>query len=150
VKRPVLLACVWVGLAAFAAGCGGGGGTESSSGEFVAEANAACARADQRVAALPLPKGEAELLPYLEKTEAIVEGLQHEIAALGGSGGAVKAYLAALEESATVLNQMSNAARSANGGAVSELGNQLAELHLARLATAAGLATCAKAPQVQP
>ena len=151
-KRLALLALACLALAASAAGCGGGGGTDSSSGggEFAAEANAACARANQKVAALPLPQDEERLLPYLDETEAVVEALQREIAALGGSGGAAKAYLAGLQKSVTVLNEMSNAARSRNIGAVSEFANQLAELRLAVLAEAAGLATCAKAPPVQP
>jgi hypothetical protein len=151
-KRLALFAVAWLALAALAAGCGGGGGTtdSSSSGDFVAEANAACSVANQKVAALPVPEGEAELLPYVEKTEAIVEGLGREVAALDGSGGAVKAYLAGLEESAQVLNEMSNAARSGNPGAVGELADQLAEIRLARLAEAAGLDACAKAPAVQP
>ena len=151
-KRLALLACTCLALAALAAGCGGGGGTGSSSGGggFAAEANTACTRANQKVAALPLPEGESQLLPYVEKYEAIVEGLGREVAALGGSGSAVEAYVAALEESATVLNQMSNAARSQNPGAVGELANQLAEIRLARLAEAAGLDACAKAPEVQP
>jgi hypothetical protein len=149
-KRLVLLAFACLPLAVLAVGCGGGGGTESSGGGFAAAANAACSRANQKVAALAPPQSEAQLLSYLEETEGIVEGLQREIAALDGTGGAVEAYLAALEESATVLNEMSNSARSRNLGAVGELADQLAQLRLARLAEAAGLATCAKAPAVQP
>ncbi|MBS1878644.1 MAG: hypothetical protein JST31_03950 [Actinobacteria bacterium] len=149
-KRLALFACFCLALAALAAGCGGSGGSSSGGGEFSAEANAACTTANARVAALPRPEGEAQLLPYVEKTEAIVVGLEREVTALGGSGDAIKAYLAGLEESAQVLNKMSNAARSHNLGAVGELASQLAEIGLARLASAAGLGACAKAPAVQP
>lgn len=154
-KRLALFAVALLALAALATGCGGGGGTESGGGasgggDFAAEANAACGRANQKVAALASPQGEAQLLPYLEETEAIVAGLHGDIAALGDSGPGAKPYLAALEEAVTVLNEMSNAARSRNLAAVVEFANDLAALRLARLAADAGLTTCAEAPRVQP
>lgn len=149
-KRLALFAATCLVLAAAVAGCGGGGTDSSGGGEFEAEANAACTKANQRVAALPVPEGKSQLLPYVEDNESIVEALGHEIGGFGGSGEAVEGYLAGLEESAQVLNEMSNAARSENPGAVGELANQLAEIHLAQLAKAAGLDDCAKAPAVQP
>jgi hypothetical protein len=151
-KRLALFATTCLALAAIAAGCGGGGGTDSSGGgaNLTAEANAACTKANRKVAALPLPESESQLLPYVEENESIVDGLRREIAAFGGSGGGLAGYLAGLEESTTVLNEMSNAARSENPGAVGELANRLAKIRLARLAEAAGLDDCAKAPAVQP
>jgi hypothetical protein len=149
-KRLAVLTLACLALATVAVGCGGGDGTESNGDDFATEANAACARANQEVAALATPQAEAQLLPYLEETEVIVAGLHGEVAALGGAGAGAQPYIAALEESATVLNEMSNAARSRNLGAVGEFANQLAALRLARLAEDAGLATCAEAPAVQP
>jgi hypothetical protein len=149
-KRLALFGCAGLALAALATGCGGGGGSSASDGEFAAEAEAVCARANQQVGALEVPEAEAELLSYVEKYGSIVEGLGRQIAELGGSGAAAGAYEAGLEESTKVLNEMSNAARSENPGALGELANQLAEIRLARLAEAAGLEGCAKAPPEAP
>ena len=136
-------------LLALAAGCGGGGGSSTASGsggaEVSAEADAACAEANRKIAALQTPEDDAAVLDYLERTEAVVEGLQLEVAGLGGSAG-VREYSKALTSSVTVLNEMANAARSGNPDAVRELSNELVDLQVGKLAQAAGLQTCAEAP----
>ncbi len=137
-------------LLAVAAGCGGGGddsttGSGSGSGGDAAAADAACAKANQRVAALRTPENEVAVLEYLEATEAAVEELQKEVAALDGSSG-LREYANALETSVGLLNEMSNAARSRNPDAVRELSKGLVRLHVGKLAEAAGLKACAEAP----
>jgi plasmid stabilization system protein ParE len=137
-----------IALLAFAAGCGGGGGStsgSSGSGDVAGEANAACASANQRIASLGTPEGTAAVQRYLEETEATVQKLQGEIAALDGSAAA-KEYADALARSVTVLNEMANAARSENPDAVRELSGKLVGLHVGKLAEAAGFQTCAEAP----
>jgi hypothetical protein len=136
-----------------AAGCGGGGSSSSSSGDagssgdssFVSGAEAACAGANKKIAALGTPQ-QQEVLEYMETTETVVEGLDEEVRALGGSGAAEAAYTEALGKAVIVLNQMSNAARNENYDAVRELSDGLVQLHLGELAEAADLKTCAEVP----
>jgi hypothetical protein len=139
------------------AGCGGGGGssTASNSGgstavsstgdETSAAANDACAEANKKIAALQTPSNSAAVLEYLEQTEAAVEQLQVEVAALNGSASLTE-YSQALATSVGVLNEMANAARSQNPDAVREFSKELEELHVGELAEAAGLDTCAETP----
>jgi hypothetical protein len=135
-----------VALLALAVGCGGGGSSASTSGgDASAEADAACAAANRKIAVLRAPDGDAGVLEYLEQTEAAVERLQLEVAGLDGSSG-VREYSEALASSVGVLNEMANAARSRNPDAVRELSQRLVELHVGRVAAAAGLTTCAQAP----
>jgi hypothetical protein len=134
-------------------GCGGGSSSSSSGdsggsgggGSFVSGAEAACTRANKQIAALGTPQQE-QVLEYMEKTETVVEGLDEEVRALGGSGAAEAAYTEALGKSVIVLNQMANAARSENFDAVRELSAGLIELHLGELAEAAELKACAEVP----
>lgn len=135
-------------------GCGGGsssssssdaGGSGSDGGSFVSGAQAACADANKQIAALGTPQQE-QVLEYMEKTETVVEGLDEEVRALGGSGAAEAAYTEALGKSVIVLNQMANAARNENYDAVRELSDGLVELHLGELAEAAELKACAEVP----
>jgi hypothetical protein len=134
------------------AGCGGGSSSSSSGdaggsggGSFVSGAEAACSTANKQIAALGTPQQE-QVLEYMEKTETVVEGLDEEVRALGGSGSAEAAYTEALGKSVIVLNQMTNAARSENFDAVRELSAGLIELHLGELAEAAELKACAEVP----
>lgn len=135
------------------AGCGGGSSSSSSSdaggsgggSSFVSGAEAACTNANKQIAALGTPQQE-QVLEYMEKTESVVEGLDEEVRALGGSGAAEAAYTEALGKSVIVLNQMTNAARSENFDAVRELSAGLIELHLGELAEAAELKACAEVP----
>jgi hypothetical protein len=148
-----------IALLAVAAGCGGGGddsgssaagdGTNASaSGDGAsAAANEACAAANQEIAALAIPDHEQAVVEYLEQTEATVAQLHEEVAGLDGSSG-IAEYAGALATSVTVLNEMANAARSRNPDEVRELSKQLEELHLGKVAEAAGLETCAEAPAV--
>jgi len=150
----MVLACVLgaIGLLVVA-GCGGGGSSSSSTGEagggsgagFAGGADAACASANKQIAALGTPQQE-QVLEYMEKTEAVVEGLDDEVQALAGSGPTEVAYTEALGKAVIVLNQMTNAARSENFDAVRELSDGLVELHLGELAKAAELKTCAEVP----
>ena len=141
-----------LGLAGALAGglLGCGGGSDSSSpttaagGDFVAQANAACAEADQKVEALSPPEGVSALVAYLGKTEAVVVALRQEIEQLDPSGSTTKAYLGGLEKSGTILNEMVDAAQSQNPDAVGELSHELVGVKLGRLARQAGLTTCAK------
>lgn len=144
---PVL---VFLALAATAlpalAGCGGGSGsTSAAGGSFATDADAACARANQRIAALGTPR-QGEVLAYLERTEAVIERLHRQVAALGASGAAETAYTEALARALPVLNEMANAARSENFDAVRELSDELVKLRLGERAEAAGLETCAEVP----
>jgi ABC-type glycerol-3-phosphate transport system substrate-binding protein len=137
-----------IALLALAAGCGGGGGGDSSSTAAATAANEACAAANQKIASLSTPDNEAAVLEYLEQTEATVEQLQVEVAAVDGSSGIVE-YSDALSEAVTVLNEMANAARSRNPDGVRELSKQLEKLHVGKVAEAAGLETCSEAPGVE-
>lgn len=135
-------------------GCGGGGSSSSSSteagssgggGSFAGGAEAACSGANKQIAALGTPQQE-EVLEYMETTETVVEGLDEEVRALGGSGAAEAAYTEALGKAVIVLNSMTNAARNENYDAVRELSDGLVELRLGELAEAADLKTCAEVP----
>jgi hypothetical protein len=135
------------------AGCGGGGSSSSSTGEadsgsgeaFASGAEAACTSANKQIAALGTPQQD-QVLEYMEKTETVIEGLDEEVRALGGSGAAEAAYTEALGKAVIVLNQMANAARNENYDAVRELSNGLVEEHLGELAEAAELKSCAEVP----
>jgi hypothetical protein len=149
--RPIvsLLLLAVIGLGVLA-GCGGGGSPSSSGssgegGSFAAGVEAACTSANKQIAALGTPQ-QAEVLEYLESTEAVIEKLHREVQALGASGAAESAYTEALAESVTVIGEMSNAARNENFDAVRELSDQLIEFHLGELAEAAELKTCAEVP----
>jgi HPt (histidine-containing phosphotransfer) domain-containing protein len=144
-----------IALLALAAGCGGGGDTSSGSGDsgsggsdVAATADAACAKANQKIAALSIPDNEQAVVEYLEETEATVEELQDEVAGLDGPAG-IAEYAEALDSSLAVLNEMANAARSRNPDGVRELSKELEKLHLGKVAEAAGLETCAEAPRVE-
>jgi hypothetical protein len=145
-KFPAAIAAA-IALLAIAAGCGGGGDgdTGSGGGDVVAEANAACASANEKIAALGTPDNEVAVLRYLEATKAAVADLESEISALGGDSN-LKGYAQALAESVAILNEMANAARSRNPDGVRELSQGLVELHVGKLAEEAGLETCAEAP----
>jgi hypothetical protein len=130
------------------AGCGGGGSSSTSSGggdDFASGAEAACTSANKQIAGLGTPE-EATVLKYLEGTEAVIEKLHSEVAALGGSGSPEREYTNALAKAVTVINEMSNAARSENLDAVRELSNSLVDFHLGELAEAAELKACAEVP----
>ncbi|MGD9735631.1 MAG: hypothetical protein AB7V58_08500 [Solirubrobacterales bacterium] len=141
-----------IALLAIAAGCGGGGDTSAgaggSGGDVASDADSACARANAEIASLPIPGNEQAVVEYLEQTEATVERLQREVAGLDGSAELTR-FSAALASSVAVLNEMANAARSRNPDGVRELSQQLEQLHLGRVAEAAGLQTCAEAPKVE-
>jgi hypothetical protein len=136
------------------AGCGGGGSSSSSPGDansgggdnsFASGAEAACTTANGQISALGTPQQE-QVVEYMQRTETVVERLDHEVEALAGSGAAEAAYAEALGKAVTVLNQMTNAARSENFDAVRELSDGLVELDLGELAEAAGLKSCAEVP----
>jgi hypothetical protein len=127
------------------AGCGGGGSTSSGGGDFVSGAEAACTSANKQIAALGTPQ-QAQVTGYLEKTEAVIEKLHKEVAALDGSGAAETAYTEGLAKAIPVLTSMTNAARSENFDAVRELSSGLVEIHLGELAEEAKLKTCAEVP----
>jgi hypothetical protein len=159
-KHLTAAAAVAIALLLFAAGCGGGGGTSSTSsmstdgtsasasGDSASgDANEACAKANEKIAALGQPDNDKAVLEYLEETEQTVDQLPGEVAALNDSG--VAAYVEALSKSVNVLNEMSNAARSGNPDGVRELSKELESLHLGKVAQAAGLDTCAEAPGVE-
>jgi len=144
-----------VGVIALA-GCGGGGSSSSGSsstsssasagGDFASAANAACATANKQIAGLGTPS-QAEVLQYMETTETVIEKLDSEVRALGGSGSAEKAYTEALGKSVITLNHMTNAARNENFDAVREISDELIELHLGELAENAELTVCAEVPE---
>jgi hypothetical protein len=135
------------------AGCGGGSSSSGSSstsgsssgGDFASAADAACTTANKQIAALGTPQ-QAEVLQYMETTESVVEKLDSEVQALGGTGAAEKAYTEALGKSVITLNQMTNAARNENFDAVREISDELIELHLGELAKNAKLTVCAEIP----
>ena len=130
------------------AGCGGGGSTSGSSGgggDFVAGAEAACTKANKQIEALGTPQQE-EVTAYLEETEAVIETLHKEVAALGASGSAEVAYTEGLATAIPILTKMGNAARNENFDAVRELSAGLVEIHLGELAEAAKLKSCAEVP----
>lgn len=135
------------------AGCGGGGSSSSgssstggSSSDFASAADAACTTANKQIAALGTPH-QAEVLQYMETTESVIEKLDSEVQALGGTGSAEKAYTEALGKSVITLNQMTNAARNENFDAVREISDELIELHLGELAENAELTVCAEVPE---
>jgi hypothetical protein len=143
-----------VGVVALA-GCGGGGsssgssstsGSSSSGGDFASAADAACATANKQISALGTPQ-QAEVLQYMETTETVIEKLDSEVQALGGSGSAEKAYTEALGKSVITLNHMTNAARNENFDAVREISDELIELKLGELAENAELKVCAEVPE---
>src|ERR1700743_228620 len=131
------------------AGCGGGGSSSSSSpeggGDFVAGAEVACTKANNEIAALGTPR-QAQVTDYLVETEAVIEALQKEVAALGASGTTETAYVEGLASAVPILTRMSNAARNENLDAVRELSAGLVEIQLGELAEAAKLKTCAEVP----
>ncbi|HEY2054437.1 MAG TPA: hypothetical protein VGH14_10930 [Solirubrobacterales bacterium] len=141
-----LLALAAVGVLVIA-GCGGGGSSSSSggSGSFVSGAEAACGKANKQIAALGTPQQE-QVTEYLVETEAVIETLHKEVAALDASGSAETAYVEGLAEAIPVLTAMTNAARSENFDAVRELSAGLVEIHLGELAETAKLKTCAEVP----
>jgi hypothetical protein len=129
-----------------AAGCGGGGSTTSEGGgDFVSGAEAACTKANKQIAALGTPQQE-QVTAYLEETEAVIEALHKEVAALEASGAAETAYVGGLAKAVPILTKMSNAARNENFDAVRELSAGLVEIHLGELAEAAKLKSCAEVP----
>jgi hypothetical protein len=148
--KPVasLLVFALVGVLAIA-GCGGGGssssGSSGGSGDFVSGAEAACTKANKQIAALATPE-QAEVITYLIETEAVLETLHKEVAALEASGAAETAYVKGLAEAIPVLTAMGNAARSENFDAVRELSAGLVEIKLGELAEAAELKSCAEVP----
>jgi len=131
------------------AGCGGGGSgsgtSEGGGGDFVSGAEAACTKANKQIVALGTPQQE-EVTAYIEETEAVIETLHKEVAALGASGAAETAYVEGLATAVPELTKMSNAARNENFDAVRELSAGLVEIKLGELAEAAGLKTCAEVP----
>jgi hypothetical protein len=148
-------------LLVLVAGCGGGGSSNSTSstpsdstnasasGDAAsASANEACAEANEEIAAMPQPDSEEAVTEYLDATEKTVERLQVQVAGLNGSAG-VTEYSKALSDSVTILNEMANASRSGNPDGVRELSKELEEIHLGKVAEAAGLDTCAEAPGVE-
>jgi len=140
-----LIALAALGLLAIA-GCGGSSSsTGGGGGDFVSGAEAACTSANEQIAALGTPQQE-QVTGYLEKTEAVIEKLHKEVAALDGSGTAEAAYTEGLAKAIPVLTAMTNAARSENFDAVRELSAGLVEIHLGELAEAAKLKTCAEVP----
>jgi len=149
--RSILIA---VGLTAIGAlvvaGCGGGGSSSSGSsgggsGDFVAGAEAACTKANKQIVALGTPQQE-QVTQYIEATEAVIEKLHKEVAALGADGAAETAYTEGLAAAVPVLTKMSNAARNENFDAVRELSAGLVEIKLGELAEAAELKSCAEVP----
>jgi hypothetical protein len=134
------------------AGCGGGGSSssgsgssEGGSGDFVSGAEAACTKANKQIEALGTPQQE-EVTVYLEETEAVIEGLHKEVAALAASDPAETAYVEGLASAVPLLTKMSNAARNENFDAVRELSAGLVEIKLGELAEAAELKSCAEVP----
>jgi hypothetical protein len=130
------------------AGCGGGGSSSSSAGgggDFAAGAEAACTKANKAIVALGTPQQE-QVTQYLEATEAVIEKLHDEVAALDGSGAAEVAYTEGLAKAVPELTKMSNAARNENFDAVRELSAALVEIKLGELAEAVKLKTCAEVP----
>lgn len=132
------------------AGCGGGGSSSSGSsggggGDFVSGAEAACTKANKAIVALGTPQQE-QVTQYLEATEAVIEKLHGEVAALDGSGAAEAAYTAGLAKAVPELTKMTNAARNENFDAVRELSAALVEIKLGELAEAAKLKSCAEVP----
>jgi hypothetical protein len=127
------------------AGCGGGGSTTSGGGDFVSGAEAACTKANKQIASLGTPAPE-EVTEYIVETEAVIETLQKEVAALEASGAAETAYVEGLAKAVPILTKMSNAARNDNLDAVRELSSGLVEIRLGELAEAAKLQTCAEIP----
>jgi len=129
-----------------AAGCGGGGSTSGGGdGDFVSGAEAACTNANKQIAALGTPQQD-QVTGYLEETEAVIEKLHREVAALDGSGAAEVAYTEGLAKAIPELTKMSNAARSENFDAVRELSAGLVRIRLGELAEAAHLESCAEVP----
>ena len=143
-----------IGVVALA-GCGGGGSSSSGSsstsssssagGDFASAADAACTTANKQISALGTPQ-QAEVLQYMETTESVIEKLDSEVQALGGTGSAEKAYTEALGKSVITLNHMTNAARNENFDAVREISDELIELNLGELAENAELTVCAEVP----
>jgi hypothetical protein len=138
------------------AGCGGGSSegshpsTSSSGSSFARAADAACSKADGEVAGLKPPAGTPDLVRYLGRTETIVVNLRRRIEGLKPADKASRAYLAGLQRSSVVLNEMFDAAQSENPDAVGELSKTLAGLRLGRLAKQAGLTVCAKPLEAGP
>jgi hypothetical protein len=144
-----LVALGAVGVLVLAA-CGGGGSSSSGSsggggGDFAAGAEAACTKANKAIVALGTPQQE-QVTQYLEATEAVIEKLHAEVAALEGSGSAEVAYTEGLAKAVPELTKMSNAARNENFDAVRELSAALVEIKLGELAEAADLKSCAEVP----
>jgi hypothetical protein len=136
--------------AALVAGCGGGGSTTGSggggsSGDFASTAEAACSTANKEIAALGTPQ-QAEVLEYMERTEALIEELHEQVQTAAGDGAAEAAYVKGLATAVPVLTEMTNAARNENFDAVRELSDGLVQIHLGELAEAAELKTCAEVP----
>jgi|KBSSwiStaDraftv2_1062776.scaffolds.fasta_scaffold412764_3 predicted butyrate kinase (DUF1464 family) len=132
------------------AGCGGGGSSSSGSsggggGDFASGAEAACTKANKAIVALGTPQQE-QVTQYLEATEAVIETLHKEVAALDASGSAETAYVEGLATAIPELTKMSNAARNENFDAVRELSAALVEIKLGELAEAAKLKSCAEVP----
>jgi hypothetical protein len=150
---PMAIAAL-AAVAVVVSGCGGGGSSsaggettaEGGSTSFTSGAEAACTKANKKIAALGTPQ-QAEVLEYLEQTETAIEELHAEVQALGGSGTAEAAYVEALGKSVIVLNHMANAARNENFDAVREISDELIELKLGELAEGAGLKSCAEVPE---
>jgi hypothetical protein len=136
--------------AALVVGCGGGGsssgsGGGGSSGDFASTAEAACTKANKEIATLGTPQ-QADVLEYMERTEAVIEELHQQVQAAAGDGGAETAYVQGLSKAVPLLTEMTNAARNENFDAVRELSAGLIELHLGELAEAAELKSCADVP----
>jgi hypothetical protein len=136
-----------VPAAVLLAGCGGA--SHLSQQEFVTRANAACARANSAIAALPRPASSpAGLASYAAQLEPITNRLIADLQALKprpSSESSFRAYLAELQAGARLLPRLQTAA---GGGAatVQRLAASLGSGNGDSIAATLGLSTCREHP----
>ena len=133
-----------------ASGATGAGGTALTEDEFVDQANAICADANEQVAALDPPTGDVQGLgdyaqevvdisePLIEQMDALVppEDLQADF----------DAYVESVRDQSDLAQQLAEAADAGDSQEVQSLAQQLQETDNDPQAEALGLTECAEDP----
>jgi hypothetical protein len=143
------------GLVAVAmTGCGGGGSEGGSShAAAVAAGNAACQRANARLAKLTVPADRAAFAGYVARTQTATRALQQQIEAIKpppSDRAAFARYATSLRRANALLAQLGAAARAKDTGRIRAVSLKLAQSGVGVLAARAGLGVCAAAPRPAP
>ena len=135
-------------FAALAAGCGGGGGDGLSQEEFRQQADAICAKYDNKIQALGSPQSPADIPAYVQKGIPLLRQGIAELRALNPPADVEDDYNRMLNETAKAIpaaEKLADAAEKGDTAAVQEAirEGQQADQASDELATKLGLGRCA-------